>query len=146
MKEVNDMTVLIDTNVILDYVLKREPFAQAAFDCLDQLIINKDKVWLTASTITDIFYVTRKALHNAAAAKNVISKLINAFNIAAVDKNDCLNALHTKMDDFEDALVIQCAGRIKVEYIITRNNKHFINSSVPAISPGDFLRNDSNGI
>jgi predicted nucleic acid-binding protein len=135
------MTVLIDTNVILDYVLKREPFAQTAFDCLDRLIISRDKIWLTASTITDIFYITRKAIHDAAAAKSVVAKLINAFNIASVDKNDCLNALETETDDFEDALVIQCANRIKADYIITRNTRHFINSPIPAISPKDFLHN-----
>ena len=46
------MTVLIDTNVILDYVLKREPFADAARDCIERLLSEKEKVWLTASTIT----------------------------------------------------------------------------------------------
>ena len=51
------MTVLIDTNIILDYVLKREPFAQSALQCLDRLMEAKAKVWLTASTITDIYYV-----------------------------------------------------------------------------------------
>ncbi len=134
------MTVLIDTNVILDYVLKREPFAPYAFDCIDRLIIGRDKIWLTASTITDIFYITRKALRDAAAAKNVIAKLINAFNIASVDKNDCLNALEIKTNDFEDALVIQCASRIKADCIITRNIKHFINSPVLTVSPNDFIK------
>ena len=133
------MTVLIDTNIILDYVLKREPFAQDALACLERLIINKDKVWLTASTITDIYYVTRRTLHDAAAAKAVIAKLLNAFQIATVDKNDCLNALEIDNNDYEDALQSVSAKKIKADYIITRNVKDYSASPVMAITPTDFI-------
>jgi len=134
------MTVLIDTNVILDYVLKREPFAQDALDCIERLIISKARVWLTASTITDIYYVTKRALHDGAAAKSVIAKLLNAFMVTGVDKADCIKALDLDMEDYEDALVCVCAGKVKAEYIITRNIKHFNSSSVPAIVPADFVK------
>jgi len=134
------MIVLIDTNIILDYVLKREPFAQDALECLDWLINHKAKVWLTASTITDIYYVTRRTLHDAAAAKSVIAKLLNAFQIASVDKGDCVKALDIDMSDYEDALVSVCAKKVKADYIITQNTKHFNQSSVPAMKPADFLR------
>jgi predicted nucleic acid-binding protein len=130
------MTVLIDTNVILDYVLKREPFAQDALACLERLIIGKAKIWLTSSTITDIYYVTRRALHDSEEAKAVVAKLLNAFQIAGVDKADCLNALNNGISDYEDALVSVCAKKIKAEYIITRNTKDFEKSAVPAIAPG----------
>ena len=133
------MIVLSDTNVVLDYILKREPFAQDALDCLERLIGNRAKVWLTASTITDIFYVTRRALHDAVAAKGVVAKLLNAFQIASVDQTDCVKALDVDMNDYEDALVSVCAKKVKAEYIITQNTKHFAQSSVPAMKPADFL-------
>jgi len=135
------MIVLIDTNVILDYVLGREPFAEDARACLEWLITEKAKVWLTASTITDIYYVTRKALHDSAKAKEVITKLLNAFQIMGVDKTDCVNALEADISDYEDALVSVCAKKIKAEHIITRNTNHFKNSFVPPVSPADFLNN-----
>ena len=134
------MIVLIDTNIILDYVLNWEPFAQVALECLDRLIIRKAKIWLTASTITDIYYVTRRTLHDAVMAKSVVAKLLNAFQIAGVDKADCVKALDIDMSDYEDALVSVCAKKVKAEYIITRNTKHFSKSTVPAISPADFLK------
>ena len=134
------MTVLIDTNVILDFVLKREPFAETARDCMERLIINKTKTWLTASTITDIYYVTKRGLRYNEATRDVIAKLLNAYGIASVDKNDCVNALDLDISDYEDALLSQCAGRVKVNYIITRNEKHFASSTVPAISPEDYLK------
>ena len=133
------MTVLIDTNVILDYVLHREPFAAAAYECLDRLIIEKAKAWLTASTITDIYYITRRTLHDAEKAKSVIAKLLGAFHVAGVDKADCLSALGIGIGDYEDALVAVCAKKVKCEYIITRNVNDFTDSPVPAIAPADFL-------
>lgn len=131
------MTVLIDTNVILDYVLKREPFAEAARDCLDRLMTGKAKMWLTASTVTDIYYVTRRALHDSAKAKEVVAKLLNAFQIAGVDKSDCLDALDIGISDYEDALVSVCAKKVKADAIVTRNVKDFVGSPVPAIPPED---------
>ena len=134
------MIVLIDTNIILDYILKREPFAQDAMDCLERLIANKAKVWLTASTITDIYYITRRTLHDAVAAKSVVAKLLNAFQIAGVDQTDCVKALDVDVSDYEDALVSVCAKKVKAEYIITQNTKHFGQSSVPAMTPSAFLK------
>ncbi len=134
------MTVLIDTNVILDYVLKREPFAADALACIDRLIIGKAKVWLTASTITDIYYVTRKALQDSASARAVIVKLLGAFQTAGVDKTDCISALDVGVSDYEDALVSVCAKKARAEYIITRNIKDFQGSPVQAITPADFLK------
>jgi predicted nucleic acid-binding protein len=132
------MTVLIDTNVILDYVLPREPHADTARDCIERLLADKAKAWLTASTITDIYYVARRALRDADATKNVIAKLLGAFQIAGVDKGDCMSALALDMTDYEDALVAVCAKKIKADYVLTRNTKDFINSPVPAIKPIDF--------
>ena len=140
-KGANALTVLIDTNIILDYILKREPFAAAALECLDRLIIGKAGIWLTASTITDIYYVTRRALRDAVKAKDIIAKLLNAFRIMGVDKSDCLNALDARIHDYEDALVSVCAKKAKADYIITRNVKDFEHSSVPALLPSDYLKN-----
>jgi predicted nucleic acid-binding protein len=95
--------------------------------------------WLTASTITDIYCISRKAIGNSAAAKDIITKLINAFQIASVDKKDCLNALEIDNGDYEDALVSVCAKKVKADWIITRNTKDFTVSPVSALTPEDFL-------
>jgi predicted nucleic acid-binding protein len=132
------MAVLIDTNVILDYVLKREQ-AEEALACIEQLLTTKTKSWLTASTITDIYYVARRVLMDSEKAKSVVAKLLNAFLISAVDKTDCLNALDVDMNDYEDALVSVCAKKCKLRYIITQNVSDFENSPVPAVTPADYL-------
>ena len=129
------MTVLIDTNVILDYVLLREPFAQDASACLERLISSKATIWLTASTITDIYYVARRVLRDAVKAKNIVATLLNSFSVASVDKSDCIKALELAISDYEDALVSVCAKKVKARYIITRNLRDFEESAVPAVSP-----------
>ena len=136
------MTVLIDTNVILDHALRREPFAEAARDCLERLIIGKAKIYLTASTITDIYYISRRTLGVHAAAKKLIAKLLNSFQIASVDRADCVNALDVDTRDYEDALVSVCARKVKAEWIITRNTKHYTVSPVPAVTPEEFLKKE----
>ena len=134
------MDVLIDSNIVLDFILRREPHADNAMLLVEKLIKGKTRMWLTASTITDIYYVTQRTLRNNAVSKNTIEKLLNTFQIAAVDKNDCLKALDLDISDYEDALVSVCAQKAKAEYIITRNVEDFGKSPVPALSPQAFLK------
>jgi len=133
------MTALIDTNVMLDFLLTRNQFAQDACNCIERIKSAKGKAYITASTITDIYYITRRALKDHDAAKAIISKILNSFQIASVSKADCMRALEVETNDYEDALVFVCAERIKADYIITRNNKHFSASPVKAVTPVQFL-------
>ena len=133
------MTVMIDTNIILDYLLKRDNFAEIARECIEYLYVNKIKAYLTASTVTDIHYFVLKYVKDNNAAKNIISTLLNSFRVSSVSKTDCIKALKLKVEDYEDSLLCICAKKIKADYIITRNTKDFINSPVTAITPLDFI-------
>jgi len=134
------MTVLIGTNVILDYVLKREPGAVAAKACLDILVGRKAKIWISVSALTDIYYTTMEARHDTYAAKVIISKLLSAFQIIATDKADCLRALDMDIDDYELALMAACAKKLKAVHIITGETEGFRNSPVTAISPEEWVQ------
>jgi len=130
---------LIDTNVIIDYLADRMPFSDHAEQLIELCEQGKTEGVLTASAVTDIYYI----LHKNADHKKIIDNLkilFSVLNIAEVGKNDLLRAMELDMDDFEDALVAQCAKKVKAEYIITRNEKHFVNSMVRPISPEDFLK------
>ena len=133
------MTVLIGTNVILDYVLKREPHAAAAKACIDILLSRKVKMWLPVSALTDIYYMTMQARRDTYAARVIISKLLSAFQIVATDKADCIRALELDTDDFEDALLATCAKKLRAAHIITRNTDDFRSSPVSAISPEEWV-------
>jgi predicted nucleic acid-binding protein len=133
------MTVLIDTNVVLDYTPPREHFVEAAAKCFERLALKKEIAYISATTITDIYYITRRETKNSDTAKDVVAKLLNSFQVASVDGSDCIKALSNGMNDYEDAIQEVCAKKVKADYIITRNVKDFAKSRVKSVSPEEFL-------
>lgn len=133
------MNVLIDTNVILDAVTGRAPFNENAKKIF--LLAAEDKInaSITANSVTDIYYLTRKHLQDTEEAKIVLLKLFTLFKILDVTGADCEKALELNVSDYEDSLIATCARRNKADWIISRNTKDFSNSPVPAITPNDFL-------
>jgi predicted nucleic acid-binding protein len=134
------MNVLIDTNVVLDAMLSRSPFAKAAQELFIMAAEENINAHITASSITDIYYLLHKHLHDKKRCKQEISKIIKVFNILDITGSDCKKALELPIADYEDALLAACAKRGKMECIITRNTKDFGSSPVRAVLPGDFLR------
>jgi len=134
------MNVLIDTNVILDDILNRVPNAEAAKK-INRLVTDELVVaYLTANTLTDIFYIVSKN-RDEITARKTIKNLLLIFSVVSVDGEDCQRAIDFPMGDFEDALVVVCAEKANLDYIIT-NDQGFLDEaglSVPAIKPADFL-------
>ena len=133
------MRILIDTNVILDIVQKREPFFADSYQALRKAIEADAECLISASAATDIFYMLRKALGSAQQAKEQIEQLAQLVSFADVQGMDIHTALMRAMPDFEDAVVDAVAERNGASYILTRNIKDFAGSVVPAILPADFL-------
>ena len=134
------MKALIDTNVILDALLAREPWAGTAQDLLRAVAMEKLNGFIIASQTTDIFYLLCRYGANEITAKNTIKTLVGSVSVYDVIPADVQNALASNMLDYEDGLLACCARRQKAEYIITRNNNDFTNSPVPALSPQDFMK------
>ena len=133
------MKVLIDTNVILDVLAKRLPFYSHAEKIFFLAAEEKIEALITASSVTDIYYLIRKHLKDSKEAKLTLLKLFTLFQIVDVTGDDCKKALELNVSDYENALLATCARREKVEYIITRNIKDFTSSPVPAILPDRFI-------
>lgn len=135
------MKALIDTNVILDALISRAPHHISAERLLLFVAEDKLKAAITASSVTDIYYLLYKYFHDADQAKQVLLKLFRLFEVLDVTGSDCEKALSMPMQDYEDALLATCAKRRKLDLIITRNLKDFAESPVKAITPDDFLAN-----
>ena len=134
------MRILIDTNVILDILQKREPFFADSYRVLREVIESDTECLISASSATDIFYMLRKSLGSAQAAKDQLEQLAQLVTFADVQGMDIHTALMRAMPDFEDAVVDAVAERSGASYIVTRNIKDFADSAVPAILPADFLK------
>lgn len=134
------MNVMIDTNVILDDILSRGTNTEAARKISRFVTDGVINGYLTANCLTDIFYIVSKH-RDEMIARKIIRNLLLSFMVASVDGEDCQVALDLPMGDFEDALVVVCAEKANLNYIVT-NDKGFLSStelSVPPISPTDFI-------
>jgi len=133
------MKILIDTNVILDALMNRMPWAKAAQDIMRAVACEKVDGCIIASTFTDIYYILRKYLQDKEKTKQILLELLTVINVLDVTGRDCEESFSLSMTDYEDALLAYCAKRHIVDNIITRNSKHFNGSPVEAIQPEDFL-------
>jgi len=133
------MNILLDTNIIMDALQERAPFDVAAKKILQYSLSEKIQCCFTANTITDIFYIYSKA-HNPNTARSALSYLLSNYKVISVAHEDCIEALSLPIDDFEDALIVVCAAKEKVDYIVTRDEEFLQNESpVPLISPSALL-------
>jgi len=134
------MVILIDTNVILDHLIPRQPFADIANDVLSLCFQQKCSGYITAHSITNIFYILRKQF-TVAERKKILLDLCEFVEVAGIQKKQVIDALADKdFDDFEDRLQVECARLVNADYIVTRNIADFSFSPVPAILPEDFLQ------
>ena len=133
--------IMIDTNIIIDVLLEREPFVETSYKLLSMCEEHKIDGFISASAITDIYYLVRKYTHNTELAYNAIGKILEIVKICSVTNEEVITAFQRKSKDFEDCLVAVCAKSIRCNYVVTRNIKDFENLDIPAITPTDFMRN-----
>ena len=133
------MHVLIDTNVVLDVLLDRPLFVDdaAAILSIPESIVYK---YISASAITDIYYVAYKELHDKQKVKDIIKRLLSLIHIADVSEENILFALESDWNDFEDSVQNAVAESHNFDAIITRNSTDFKNSNLNIFSPKDFLQ------
>jgi len=133
------MTILLDTNVVLDILLNRQPWytdAALIFGLSQQNLIQS---YISASSITDIFYITQKE-QGKNAAREAIKRLLRVFKPATVTDRDIYQALELEWDDFEDSVQFIVGEGLSVDYIVTRNTKDFTLGSIKTVTPEQFIQ------
>jgi len=133
------MRILIDTNVILDLLLDREPFSNYAGILISQIEKGKLTGLLCATTITTIYYLINKTLSKKEADKS-LDLLFSLFEIAPVNRIVLETAKDLKFKDFEDAVIYASAIHSNVDAVITRNIKDFKMKEIPVYEPVEFLK------
>jgi len=132
--------VLIDTNVILDVFLEREPHYTNSKNVLYQLDDGNFHGFITAITVVNIFYHVEKYRDSEMAFSSVKHLLTNSdIIVLGVDKYVLMTALDSKMTDFEDAVQASAADFAELDFIVTRNQRDFHHSPIPAVSPERLL-------
>ncbi len=132
--------VLIDTNILIDYISEREPFSESARSILLLCMNNKLDGGIAAHSVMNTFYILRKDF-TITERRGFLLDICTFLTVVGIDKSKIVSALEdTDFSDVEDCLQVECAKDFNAEYIITRNIKDFTESDIPAISPDDFLK------
>lgn len=132
------MRVLLDTNIVLDALLEREPFFRDAKSLLQRIEDKQIEGYITATTLTDIFYIARKA-KGVAIARQDVSDLLALMQICTVDRRILEAAISSNLPDFEDAVQLACALNENLDVIITRDAQDFTDATLPIWSTGELL-------
>ena len=134
------LAVLIDTDVLIDFLIDREPFTKAAKDLVQKVQENKIEAFLAAHSITNIFYILRK-IYSIKERKQILIDLCQTISIIGIKPESVLRALlNNDFDDFEDCLQSECAMAVNADYIITRNVQDYSHSEIPALLPEQLLK------
>ena len=132
--------ILIDTNVLLDYLLEREPFFEDAKGIMVACTEGKAKGCIAAHSIPNMFFILRKD-YNEKERREILSNLCAIFDVEGIDKAKLLAGLANEdFSDFEDCLQMECAKLYGADYIVTRNVSDYATSEVKAIEPKDYLK------
>ncbi len=132
------LSVLVDLNIILDVLQKREPFYDASARLLAMIEDGVVEGYLAAHSVTTLFYLIQKD-KSSADARAAITNLLQIIKIASVTQSTIDQALNLDYRDFEDAVQMISAVQCKAEYLITRNIADYKPALLPVLQPIDFL-------
>lgn len=130
--------VMIDLNVVLDVLQKRDPFYEAAAALLAAAETGRVQGYLAAHSVTTLFYLIQKG-KSASEARAAITNLLQFLSIGPIDQTTIEQALNLDYPDFEDAVQMMSAVQCKADYLITRNIKDYDPALLPVVKPPDFL-------
>jgi predicted nucleic acid-binding protein len=133
------MRVLLDTDMVLDVMLARVPFAQTASRLLDLAEKGLFEAYISSITPINVFYVARKA-KSIRDLRQALGQLFQTARVCLIDHSVLTNALASPITDYEDAVQHAAATASQLDAIVTRNLKDYKNATLPIFSPTDFLK------
>lgn len=126
--------LLVDVNVILDALLARPPYSNAAMKLWAAAELRQVAGLVPAHGLTTVFYLISRA-KGTAAARRAVADLLTVFRVAAVDQAVLQRALALAWPDFEDAVCAASAEAAGCDLIVTRDPAGFKGSPVPTVDP-----------
>jgi len=127
------LKVLFDTNIVLDVLMDRLPYSDAAVALFSKVEEGAIIGYLSGTTITTVFYLAMKVV-GAVKAKEEIKKLLKLFEVAPVNRVVLESALLIDFTDFDAAVIHEAACQVGADAIVTRNKKDFKKSRVSVYS------------
>jgi predicted nucleic acid-binding protein len=133
------MRVLVDTNIVLDGLLDREPFVRDAKALIEAIEVEQIEGYVTATTLTNIFYIVRRQTRSIELARQAVSETLALMEVCPVNRDILEAAFASNLRDFEDAVQLACAMALRLDAIITRNAQDFAGATLPILSATELL-------
>ena len=131
--------LLLDTNVIIDFLADRNPYSEPASLLLDLGTKKKAKIYCSAISFNNIYYLFRQS-HTHGPAIKLLKDLAAMTEVVALDGSIVSQSLQSGFRDFEDAIQYYSAFSLsKLDGIVTRNTKDFSKSELPILTPTEAL-------
>ncbi len=132
-------SIFLDTNVLIDFLADRKPFAEAAAQLFNSSLKGKLRIFISAVAYNNIYYIMRQQCSHSEAIKmlNALAEMTIMIDVSRAIIND---ALQSEFKDFEDAIQYYCALSVsKVDMIVTRDGKDFKKSKLPVMNPNEAI-------
>jgi predicted nucleic acid-binding protein len=133
------LRVLIDINVLMDVLQKREPFFDASAQVLSLVENSQIEGFISAHSVTTLMYLLTKD-KSQAAAKVILTSMLQFLKIIKVDQSTIEQALNLTCKDFEDAVQMIAALQSNFDYLVTRNPRDYSNSPVFVLQPIELIK------
>lgn len=131
-------TLLVDTNVILDVILKRAPWAEEGVLILDAVARGAVRGFVAGHAVTTVHYIVEREV-GLAAANTAVSDLLQLLTVVALDGADFQRALALGLKHYEDAVQVAAYLKIGADYLVTRNARDYRGAPVTVQSAGEVL-------
>lgn len=131
-------SVLVDTNVWVDIVLKRPAFYETSLGAVMACVEDGMRIVVVGTSVKDVFYWAERSAGSAAAYRS-LDMLFSIAEVAAVDGLVCKRALSLEKPDYEDGIVAACAQLEHVDAILSRDASAFSELEIPKFEPRELL-------
>ncbi|HMP90123.1 MAG TPA: PIN domain-containing protein [Kiritimatiellia bacterium] len=132
------MKALLDTNIVLDVLLDRKPHSTDSAEVFRLIEQGQAVGILCATTITTLDYLLSQSMKRSDSRK-LLTQLLKLFEVASVNRAVIENALASRMDNFEDAVLDHAAQNSGADVIVTRNSKDFAHGKSKVMDPKQFI-------
>jgi predicted nucleic acid-binding protein len=128
----------IDSDIFLDVILDRKPYAKNSSKIFDQAIYKNISLYTSAVCFANIYYIASKNIGKVK-AKKLITEFKTLFEVIPTSDRAIHLAIQSSFTDIEDAIQYYTAVENRLDLIITRNKKHFKQSEIPVLNPTQYL-------
>ena len=132
------MRLLLDTNILINYYLRRMPYWDDVSRILAAGLFGDVQIWASVKSYTDVFYVASKFV-DSAELQEAFLKSFELIELCSIDSEDVRRAAQMACPYFEDCLVNIAAEKVKADAIVTRDTSDFERSSVKIFHPSQVL-------